>query len=67
MTSPNKCPVCGSKEHISIGISSSAEYISLIYIGHGGARLQACVDCGAMYINESDRRLIQKNIKKKEN
>jgi predicted nucleic-acid-binding Zn-ribbon protein len=65
MNSPNKCPVCGSKEYVTISISSSAEYASLIYISHGGARLQACVDCGNVYINETDRRYIQKSIKKR--
>lgn len=62
MTKHNICPVCGSEENIGIDMSSSAEYASLIYIGYGGARLRACVDCGVMYIDQFDRNSIKERL-----
>lgn len=56
--SDNVCPVCGSKKNLLIDVRGSAEYISLVYVGHGGARLRACLDCGVMYIDQFDRESI---------
>lgn len=60
----NICPVCGSEEYIGIGMTSSAEYFNLIYIGHGSARLVACLNCGAMYIDQFDRKSIKERLDK---
>lgn len=58
MTDKNVCPVCRSKKNLLVDVCGSAEYISLIYVNHGGARLRACLDCGVMYIDQFDRESI---------
>ena len=58
----NICPSCGSERSVSIDMSSSAEYASLIYINHGSARLMVCLDCGTVYIDQFDRELINKKL-----
>lgn len=68
----NICPVCKSDKSVAIDIRGSAEYLSLVYIGHGGARLHACLDCGVVYIDNFDRdsmlsRLIQKPRRRNSN
>lgn len=50
----NKCPVCKSKRHTSIRATGS-EYANLVSCDCGTIRLKACVDCGAVYIDDFDR------------
>lgn len=61
----NICPVCKSEKSIAIDVRGSSEYLSLVYLGHGGARLRACIDCGLMYIDQFDRDMIKKCANKK--
>lgn len=58
----NVCPTCGSSEYVAINMSSSAEYAWLIYVGHGAARLRGCLDCGTVYIDKYDRKIIKDRL-----
>lgn len=50
----NICPVCKSNKNVPIDVCGSAEYMSIVYPGHGGANLRACINCGVVYIDERD-------------
>ena len=59
----NICPVCKSDKSVAIDVRGSAEYLSLVYPGHGGANLRACINCGIVYIDKWDLERLKKGKK----
>lgn len=58
------CPTCKRKEYLTIGVSSSSEYCSLVMQPSGSVVLRMCLNCGTVYISgfelERARRLCKK-------
>lgn len=46
----NKCPTCGCESYVVIGVSSSDGYVSLNCYRCGGVTLNACTECGTVYL-----------------
>ena len=60
----NMCPVCMSRHYESI-CAVGGEYVSLIYTQHGSAKLNACTNCGTVYISYSDLKMLQRSFDRK--
>lgn len=64
--SDNKCPVCGSKDLVTVSTRDPYGYTHLVYSGHGCIHyLLACVDCGVVFLPDEVRAEIMKGRNKK--
>ena len=61
----NKCPTCGCESYVVIGVSSSDGYVSLDCYHCGGVRLNACTECGTVYLKKQYLEEIKGAEKKK--
>lgn len=71
--SENKCPTCECESYVVIGVSSSDGYVGLHCYHCGGVNLNACAECGTVYlgrqhvekIKEAEKKELERMARKK--
>ena len=63
--SGNICPVCKSKRYIQIDVNGSGGYETALQAsGYGYTKLNACLECGCVYLPEAKKTCINEKLER---